>query len=437
MATPATVLIPKTTWLNTIETMDKIRIQGGKPLHGEVRISGAKNSALPCIAASLLTGDTVLLNNVPRCVRDVNSIIQMLEHLGLESAWIGNGLSLRASNIESHEAAYDVVKTMRASVLVLGPLVARFGEAIVSLPGGCAIGARPIDMHLQGLEALGATIRLEHGYVHAAASRLKGARYRFRGVSVTGTENLLMAAVLAEGKTVLENCALEPEIGDLVDLLTKMGARIEGKNTSTITIHGVEQLHGANHDIIPDRIETGTFLMAAAITGGSVTTTNCLPEHNEALLDKLRETGCEIRIGPNEITLVSPEILKPSGVQTHPYPLFPTDLQAQYMALMTQAQGSCSIDENIFENRFMHVGELLRMGADIHIHGHTAEVRGRTPLSGANVMATDLRASACLIIAGLVAEGTTIIQRVYHIDRGYEKIEEKLSNLGATIERLH
>ncbi len=436
MATPATVLIPEPTWLNTIATMDKIRIQGGKPLRGEVRISGAKNSALPCIAASLLTAEHLVLNNVPRHVRDVKSIIQILEHLGLESEWSGQQLSLEARDIESHEAAYDMVKTMRASVLVLGPLVARFGEAIVSLPGGCAIGARPIDMHLHGLEALGATIRLEHGYVHAIAQRLQGARYRFPGISVTGTENLLMAAALAKGETVLENCAVEPEVGDLIDLLIKMGAEIQGKNTSTLKIQGVEKLHGAEHNIIPDRIETGTFLIGAAITGGSITTVNCIPEHNEALLEKLRQNGCDIRIGPQEITLDCPEVLKPSNIETHPYPLFPTDLQAQYMALMTQADGITRIDENIFENRFMHVGELLRMGADIHIQGHTAEVKGRTQLSGANVMATDLRASACLILAGLVAEGTTIIQRVYHIDRGYERIEEKLSSLGATIERL-
>lgn len=432
-----TVLIPESAWLNDkTEIMDKIRIQGGQPLHGEVRISGAKNSALPCIAASLLTSGTVLLDNIPRRTRDVSSIIQMLEHLGLDSSWQGGQLSLCANRVESLEAAYDTVKTMRASVLVLGPLVARFGEAIVSLPGGCAIGARPIDMHLRGLEALGATIRLEHGYVYARASKLKGARYRFPGVSVTGTENLLMAAALAEGETILENCAIEPEVGDLIELLQKMGADIRGRNTATLMIRGVKKLHGAEHSIIPDRIETGTFLIAAAITGGSITTVNCSPEHLTALLEKLKQNGCEITAGPGEISLRSPRNLIPSGVETHPYPHFPTDLQAQYMALMTQAEGSCAITENIFENRFMHVGELLRMGANIRVHGHTAEVTGRTPLSGANVMATDLRASACLILAGLVSEGTTVVQRVYHIDRGYERIEEKLSGLGATIERL-
>jgi UDP-N-acetylglucosamine 1-carboxyvinyltransferase len=432
-----TVLFPTTAWLNDkTEVMDKISIQGGKPLHGEVRISGAKNSALPCIAASLLTPGEVILENIPRRTRDINSIIKMLEHLGLTSEWNEGRLSLCAENVESLEAAYDTVKTMRASVLVLGPLVARFGEAIVSLPGGCAIGARPIDMHLRGLEALGATIRLEHGYVHAMASKLKGAKYRFPGVSVTGTENLVMAAVLAEGETILENCAIEPEVGDLIELLQKMGADISGRDTSTLTIRGVKDLRDARHSVIPDRIETGTFLIAAAITGGSITTVNCNPEHLTALLQKLKQNGCEIMIGPGEISLRSPEKLIPCDVETHPYPQFPTDLQAQYMALMTQASGSCRIAENIFENRFMHVGELLRMGARINAHGHTAEVSGPTPLSGANVMATDLRASACLILAGLVAEGTTVIQRVYHIDRGYERIEEKLSNLGATIERL-
>ncbi len=432
-----TVLIPESAWLNDkTETMDKIRIQGGQALHGEVRISGAKNSALPCIAASLLTSATVLLDNIPRRTRDVSSIIQMLEHLGLNSSWEGRQLSLCADRVESLEAAYDTVKTMRASVLVLGPLVARFGEAIVSLPGGCAIGARPIDMHLHGLEALGATIRLEHGYVHAIASKLKGARYRFPGVSVTGTENLVMAAMLAEGETVLENCAIEPEVGDLIELLQKMGGDIRGRNTATLTIRGVKELHGAEHSIIPDRIETGTFLIAAAITGGSITALNCSPEHLTALLEKLKQNGCEITTGPGEISLRSPRNLIPSNVETHPYPRFPTDLQAQYMVLMTQAEGLCAITENIFENRFMHVGELLRMGANIRVHGNTAEVTGRTPLSGANVMATDLRASACLILAGLVSEGTTVVQRVYHIDRGYERIEEKLSGLGATIERL-
>jgi UDP-N-acetylglucosamine 1-carboxyvinyltransferase len=416
--------------------MDKIRIKGGRPLMGEVSISGAKNSALPCIAASLLTADTVWLQNTPSRVRDVKTIVLLLEHLGINAAWDGNLLRLQADHIDHFEAPYDMVKTMRASVLVLGPLVSRCGKATVSLPGGCAIGARPIDMHLDGLEALGATIRIEHGYVNAVAKKLKGAHYRFPNVTVTGTENLVLAAVLAEGETVLENCAVEPEVSDVIALVKKMGAQISGENTSRLTITGVESLHGAEHPIIPDRIETGTFLIAGAITGGKVKTKNCNPEHLNAALEKLRETGCKISTTKDEIELEAPDGLQPRDVETHPYPLFPTDLQAQYMALMTQAEGRSRIYENIFENRFMHVAELQRMGARIKIQGHVAEVRGRTPLSGATIMATDLRASACLIIAALVAEGATIVQRVYHIDRGYEKIEEKLRGLGADIERI-
>jgi UDP-N-acetylglucosamine 1-carboxyvinyltransferase len=433
----ASVSFPVSAWLNESTTaMDKIRIAGGRALHGEVIIGGAKNSVLPCIAASLLSSEPVILSNVPKRVRDVRSMIQMLEHLGLSAVWEDGVLILQAAGIDTFEAPYDMVKTMRASVLVLGPLAARFGRASVSLPGGCAIGARPIDMHLKGLEALGAKIDLAHGYVHATARRLQGAQYRFPGVSVTGTENLIMASVLAEGETTLENCAVEPEVGDLIELLRKMGADIRGDNTPTLKIMGVDRLHGAEHPVIPDRIETGTFLIGAAITGGSVTAKRCNPQHLTALLGKLKENGCRIETGLDEIKVTSPKALIPADVETHPYPMFPTDLQAQYMALMTQAEGSCTIVENIFENRFMHVGELQRMGADIRIHGHTAEVYGRTPLSGANVMATDLRASACLILAGLVAEGETIIQRVYHIDRGYERIEEKLSRLGAEIERI-
>ena len=416
--------------------MDKIRIKGGRPLVGDVCISGAKNSALPCIAASLLTADTLWLQNTPSRVRDVKTIVLLLEHLGINAAWDDDVLRLQADRIDRFEAPYDMVKTMRASVLVLGPLVSRFGKATVSLPGGCAIGARPIDMHLEGLEALGATIRIEHGYVNAVAERLHGAHYRFPNVTVTGTENLVLAAVLAEGETVLENCAVEPEVSDVIALVKKMGAQITGENTSRLQITGVESLHGAEHSIIPDRIETGTFLIAGAITGGKIKAKNCNPEHLSAALEKLRETGCRISTSKNEIELDSPDGLQPRDVETHPYPLFPTDLQAQYMALMTQAEGASHIYENIFENRFMHVGELQRMGARIKINGHVAEVRGKTPLSGATIMATDLRASACLIIAGLVAEGTTIVQRVYHIDRGYEKIEEKLRGLGADIERI-
>lgn len=417
--------------------MDKIRIVGGRPLRGDVRISGAKNSALPCIAASLLTADRVCLRNVPHKVRDVVTIVQLLEHLGLNSSWESDALHLEAAEIDQFEAPYDMVKTMRASVLVLGPLVSRFGKGIVSLPGGCAIGARPIDMHLKGLEALGASIQIEHGYVQASAKRLRGAQYRFPGVTVTGTENLILAAVLAEGTTVLENCAIEPEVADLIALLRAMGARISGDGTPTITVIGGEALHGADHRVIADRIETGTFLMAAAITGGEITARNCIPEHLTAAIAKLRENGCRIECGADYIHLVAPEVLQPADVETQPYPKFPTDLQAQYMAMMTQAVGSTLIHETIFENRFMHVGELQRMNADIKINGAFARVNGRTCLSGANVMATDLRASASLILAGLVAQGDTILQRVYHIDRGYERIEEKLTRLGGIVERIH
>jgi UDP-N-acetylglucosamine 1-carboxyvinyltransferase len=416
--------------------MDKIRILGGKPLAGEVRISGAKNSTLPCIAACLLTPDTVVLENIPRRVRDVNTMSLLLQHLGMNASFEDSSLRLQANEITRHEAPYDMVKTMRASVLVLGPLVSRFGNAVVSLPGGCAIGARPIDMHLKGLEALGAKIDIERGYVIAKASRLRGARYRFPGVTVTGTENLLLAAVLAEGETILENCASEPEVTDLIHLLRKMGARIEGDETATLVIQGVSELTGATHRIIPDRIETGTFLMAAAITGGTISTTNCCPSHLKAVLEKLHENGCKIRVDETRIELQSPSLILPCDLETQPYPHFPTDLQAQYMALMTQAEGTSTIHETIFENRFMHVGELMRMRANITVHEAVAHVYGRTPLSGTNVMATDLRASACLVLAALAAEGESIIQRVYHLDRGYERIEEKLAALGAEIERI-
>jgi len=416
--------------------MDKIRIAGGRALHGEVTISGAKNSALPCIAAALLTADIVRLENVPRLVRDVSTMRLLLEHLGCETQWEGNTLSVRAANIDLFEAPYDMVKTMRASVLVLGPLVARFGKAVVSLPGGCAIGARPIDLHLSGLEALGAKINIEHGYVIATAQKLVGAHYRFQTVTVTGTENLIMAAALARGETILENCAMEPEVEDVIRLVRGMGARIEGDNTEILRIHGVDSLHEATHVVIPDRIEAGTFLMAGAVTGGAIQVNRCVPEHLTAAIEKLRENECGIQTGKDWIRIEGPKKLKPSDVETHPYPQFPTDLQAQYMALMTQAEGTSTIHENIFENRFMHVAELRRMGAHIEVDGHLAHVYGKTLLSGAGVMATDLRASASLIIAGLVADGVTMVQRVYHIDRGYERIEEKLRGLGADVERI-
>jgi UDP-N-acetylglucosamine 1-carboxyvinyltransferase len=416
--------------------MDKIRIAGGRPLSGEVFISGAKNSALPCIAAALLTPEPVHLDNVPRLVKDVATMRLLLEHLGCDTMWEGNRLSIQARNVDLFEAPYDMVKTMRASVLVLGPLVARFGKAVVSMPGGCAIGARPIDLHLAGLEALGARIRIEHGYVLASAQKLIGAKYRFANVTVTGTENLVLAASLAEGVTVLENCAMEPEVEDVIRLARGMGAQIEGDNTDTLRIRGVPALHGTTHSVIPDRIETGTFLMAAAVTRGHITVKRCVPQHLIATIEKLRENGCRIDTGEDSITIEAPPQLKPSDVETHPYPHFPTDLQAQYMALMTQAEGTTNIYENIFENRFMHVAELRRMGARIRVEGHVAHVHGKTPLSGASVMATDLRASACLLIGGLVAEGITMLQRVYHIDRGYERIEEKLRGLGADVERI-
>jgi UDP-N-acetylglucosamine 1-carboxyvinyltransferase len=416
--------------------MDKIRIAGGIPLHGDVAISGAKNSALPCMTAALLTSEIVCLENVPRLVKDVSTMRLLLEHLGCETQWEGNSLSIRAAAVDLFDAPYDMVKTMRASVLVLGPLVARFGKAVVSLPGGCAIGARPIDLHLSGLEALGARIRIEHGYVIASADRLMGARYRFRDVTVTGTENLVMAASLAKGETVLENCAMEPEVEDVIRLVRAMGAQIEGDNTPTLRVRGVDSLHGTKHVVIPDRIETGTFLMAGAITGGAIRVSQCVPAHLDALVSKLLQNGCKIEKGEDWIRLEGSKQLKACDVETHPYPEFPTDLQAQYMALMTQAEGVSTIHENIFENRFMHVAELRRMGAHIDVNDHIAHVHGRTPLSGASVMATDLRASASLIIAGLVADGVTNVQRVYHIDRGYERIEEKLRGLGADIERI-
>jgi UDP-N-acetylglucosamine 1-carboxyvinyltransferase len=416
--------------------MDKIRIAGGRPLHGEVTISGAKNSALPCIAGALLTADVVQLENVPRLVKDVSTMRLLLEHLGCDTQWEGNRLSVQARNVDLFEAPYDMVKTMRASVLVLGPLVARFGKAVVSLPGGCAIGARPIDMHLAGLEALGAKIRIEHGYVIATSQRLIGARYRFPKVTVTGTENLILASVLAEGETILENCAMEPEVEDVIRLVRGMGAQIEGDNSETLRIRGVNSLHGSTHVVIPDRIEAGTFLMAGAVTAGSIKVKSCVPLHLQAAMEKLRQNGCRIETGEDWIRIEAPKRLEPADVETHPYPQFPTDLQAQYMALMTQADGTSTIYENIFENRYMHVAELRRMGANIVIKDHQAEVHGRTPLSGASVMATDLRASACLLIAGLAADGITLLQRVYHIDRGYERIEEKLRGLDADVERI-
>jgi UDP-N-acetylglucosamine 1-carboxyvinyltransferase len=421
--------------------MDKFRINGGRALRGRINVSGAKNSALPCMAAALLTGESVTLHNVPY-VRDIITQRRLLEDLGAHVLTPElRTHKITAAHIELFEAPYDLVKTMRASVLVLGPLLARFGKAKVSLPGGCAIGSRPIDLHLESLKALGAEVSLEAGYVVARAprgGRLQGATVNFDKVTVTGTENLLMAATLASGTTTLNNAAREPEVADLAELLNRMGARVRGAGTPTITIEGVETLGAAEHTIIPDRIETGTFLVAAAITNGELELKDCMPEHSAIVIAKLREAGVEIE-EVNQSTLHvrrSPKGLKASDITTEPHPRFPTDMQAQYMTLMTQAEGRASITETIFENRFMHASEMQRMGARIAIEGRTAIVEGPAALAGARVQASDLRASASLVLAGLVAEGETIIERVYHIDRGYEKIEDKLRGVGAQIERL-
>jgi|HubBroStandDraft_4_1064222.scaffolds.fasta_scaffold03617_4 UDP-N-acetylglucosamine 1-carboxyvinyltransferase len=419
--------------------MDKLVVRGGNPLVGTIRVSGAKNAALPAMAAALLTEDTVILENIPQ-VRDIVTERNLLAAMGAEVE-LGYGraqhrTTISCANLANAEVSYDLVKTMRASTLVLGPLVARMKTARVSLPGGCAIGARPIDLHLKGLEKLGAQIKQEHGYIEAHAERLTGARIVFEKITVTGTEDLLMAATLAEGETVLENCACEPEVVDLASLLVKMGAQVEGAGTPTICVQGVEKLHGARHRIIPDRIEAGTFIVAAALTGGDLTVTGCDPQHLGALLSKLEECGVHVTTTADSVRVVSHGPLKASDVVTEEYPGFPTDMQAQYMALATQANGSSLITENIFENRYMHAQELVRMGANIKIEGRRAVVRGKTALSGAAVQASDLRASASLVLAALVAEGETIIDRVYHIDRGYERIEEKLRSVGAQIRRI-
>ena len=417
--------------------MDKFRIMGGRALQGRVQISGAKNSALPCMAAALLTAETITLHNLPYA-RDIITMRRLLEDLGCRILMPElRTLKISAAAVEVFEAPYDLVKTMRASVLALGPLLARFGEARVSLPGGCAIGQRPIDLHLMGFEKLGATVSIEGGDVVARAKRLQGREIYFDKVTVTGTENLMMAAALAEGVTVLNNAAREPEIVDLAELLNKMGARIQGAGLSAIRIEGVEKLDGAEHTIIPDRIETGTFVVGAAITGGQLEIVNCNPQHITATLDKLEEIGVRIE-RPNAFSLrvSGGDGMRASDVTTLPHPGFPTDMQAQYMALMTLASGTSVITETIFENRFMHAAELLRMGARIRLNGRQAVVEGNSVLKGARVQASDLRASASLVLAGLAARGETIIDRVYHIDRGYEKIEEKLRAVGANIERV-
>jgi UDP-N-acetylglucosamine 1-carboxyvinyltransferase len=419
--------------------MDKLVIRGGNPLLGTVRVSGAKNAALPAMAAALLTEEPVILENVPQ-VRDIETTRKLLAAMGVEVE-LGYGraqhrTTLCSRNLAAPEASYELVKTMRASTLVLGPLVARCGRARVSLPGGCAIGARPIDLHIHGLERLGAKITQDHGYVEATADRLRGAAIRFDKITVTGTEDLLMAATLAEGETLLENCAREPEVADLADLLNKMGARITGAGTATIRVQGVSQLHGAKHRIIPDRIEASTFLIAGALTGGDINIAGCDPNHLGTLLEKLDEVGVKTKRTAESVRVMGDGPFRAADINTEEYPGFPTDVQAQYMALATQAEGTSVITENIFENRFMHAQELVRMGANIKIEGRRAIVRGRTELSAAAVLASDLRASASLVLAALVADGETIIDRVYHIDRGYEHIEEKLRGVGAQIRRI-
>jgi UDP-N-acetylglucosamine 1-carboxyvinyltransferase len=419
--------------------MDKFVIRGGNPLLGTVRVSGAKNAALPAMAAALLTDEPVVLENIPQ-VRDIETTRRLLASMGAEVE-LGYGraqhrTTIKCERLEHPAAQYDLVKTMRASTLVLGPLVARCGLAKVSLPGGCAIGARPIDLHIKGLEQLGATITTEHGYVVARAERLKGGHVVFDKITVTGTEDVLMAASLADGETLMENCAREPEVSDLASLLIKMGAQIEGAGTSTLRVRGVAKLRGARHRIIPDRIEAGTFIIAAALTGGDLMVTGCEPAHLTALLQKLQEVGIKVRHNEESVRVIGDGGFKPADVNTEEYPGFATDMQAQYMALATQADGTSVITENIFENRFMHAQELVRMGANIKIEGRRAIVRGKTPLSAAAVLASDLRASASLVLAALVADGETIIDRVYHIDRGYEHIEEKLRAVGGQIKRI-
>lgn len=418
--------------------MDKFRITGGKAFQGEIPISGAKNSALPALAACLLTEEPVVLHHIPR-VKDLGTMKALLRSIGASVVEDGTTVRVETKEIVSPEAPYELVKTMRASSLVLGPLVARHGKARVSMPGGCAIGARPINLHVNGLEHLGAKVTQSHGYIEAAApDGLQGSMVHFDRITVTGTEDLLMAAVLARGETLLENAAREPEVKDLADLLTRMGAKIEGAGTSTIRIQGVDALGGTEHTIIPDRIEAGTFLIGGAMAGGDLLVTNCEPEHLNSLLTKLRQAGAEISLeGSGSIRVKRSGALKPVDMSTEEYPGFPTDLQAQYMAMMTQADGISIISETIFENRFMHASELMRMGASIRIEGRQAIVAGPRRLSGAQVMSSDLRASASLVLAALVASGDTIVDRVYHIDRGYEGIEQKLAGAGAQIERVN
>ncbi len=419
--------------------MDKLSIRGGKPLHGEVRISGAKNAALPELCAALLTGEPVTLDNVPR-LQDVATMLKLIQNMGVSVVRDGDRVTLDAGALDKPEAPYDLVKTMRASVLALGPLLARFGRAHVSLPGGCAIGSRPVDQHIKGLQQMGVEIHVEHGYMVASLpagrTRLRGAHIRTDMVTVTGTENFLMAAALAEGETVLENAAMEPEIGDLAEMLIAMGAKIEGHGTSRIRIQGVERLHGCTHKVVADRIEAGTFLCAVAATGGEALLRNGRADHLDAVIDKLREAGATVDAVPEGIRIRSEGRLHAQSFRTTEYPGFPTDMQAQFMVLNVIGQGASAVTETIFENRFMHVNELVRLGAKIQVDGKTAVIEGVPQLSGAAVMATDLRASASLVIAGLVAEGETVVDRIYHLDRGYDRMEEKLRGLGADIERV-
>lgn len=420
--------------------MDKFVVRGGNPLLGTIKVSGAKNSALPCMAAAILTEDEVILENIPQ-VRDIETERKLLSSMGAEVE-LGYGRAQHRTRIKcgilsDPVAKYEIVKTMRASSLVLGPLIARTGMARVAMPGGCAIGGRPIDLHIKGLESMGANITYDHGYLEARADRLKGAHIVFDKITVTGTEDLMMAAVLADGESIFENCAREPEVTDLAALLNAMGAKIEGAGTSTIKIQGVTSLHGARHRINPDRIEAGTFLIAGAITGGDLNVDGCEPTHLGAVINKLEACGVKLDVGENSIRVRSGSgPLKATDISTEEYPGFPTDMQAQYMALATQTEGTSTITENIFENRFMHVGELSRMGADITVQGRVATVRGKSQLQSAAVMCSDLRASASLVLAALVADGETILDRVYHLDRGYEHFEDKLRGVGAQIRRM-
>jgi len=416
--------------------MDKLRIHGGARLRGSVRVGGAKNAALPALAATLLTDEPVVLRNLPR-VRDVRTMLRVLEQLGATTADVGNGAArVTFERIGSFEAPYDLVKTMRASILALGPLLARHGRARVSLPGGCAIGERPVNYHIEGLREMGAEVRVTHGYVEARAETLRGAEITFPRKTVTGTENLLMAAVLARGTTVLHNCAKEPEVIDLIELLVRMGASIEGAGNDRIVVEGRERLNGAEHTVIPDRIEAGTYLVAGALAADDLEILACRPEQMAAVVRQLGAVGVPIEIGADRLRVQAPETLQPRDVRTATYPGFPTDMQAQYMALASQAHGSSLVTETIFEHRFLHVGELQRMGADVRIQGSSSVVLGPARLSGAQVMATDLRASACLVLAALVADGVTVIDRIYHLDRGYEAMEQKLAALGAAVERV-